>query len=164
MPEIVKQGARALLFDRERKLVFIKRTKPGQEPYWVTVGGGLEAEDADAEAALHREVFEELGGLIDRVRQILLITDDLPGGVGLQHFFAARLASMNLDRRTGTEFTEPGRGTYEVVRVPATRDALSGIRLLPSQLADFTRANIHGQLASVEKEETDGPRGGEPPW
>ncbi|MBB6122240.1 NUDIX hydrolase [Nocardiopsis algeriensis] len=147
MTDIAKQSARALLFDDHRRLVFIKRTKPGQEPYWVSVGGGLEPEDADAEAALHREVFEELGGKIDGIRQVLLITDDLPGDVGLQHVFVARLVCMDLDHRTGTEFTEPGRGTYEVVSIPATRDALAGIRLLPPQLAEFAQANVHGLLA-----------------
>lgn len=119
MSEIVKRGARVLLRDSERKSVCIKRTKPGQEPYWVTVGGGLEPEDTGAEAALHREVFEELGGEIDGVRQVFLITDDLREGVGLQRVFAARLVSTNSSRRTGTELTDPGRGTYEVVTVPA---------------------------------------------
>ncbi|WP_304453905.1 NUDIX domain-containing protein [Nocardiopsis sp. YSL2] len=151
MTEIVKQSARALLFDSERRLVLIKRTKPGQEPYWVAVGGGLEPEDADAEAALHREVLEELGGRIDRVRQVLLITDDLPGGIGLQHVFAARLTSMDLSGRTGVEFTEPGRGTYEVVSVPATRDALSALNLLPPHLAEFAQASVHGLLALVDQ-------------
>lgn len=153
MNNIVKQSARALLFDEHRRLVLIKRTKPGQEPYWVSVGGGLEPEDADAEAALHREVFEELGGKIDRVRQVLLITDDLPEGVGLQHVFIARLLSFDPGQRTGAEFTEPGRGIYEVVAVPATRDALADIRLLPPRLADFLQANLHGLLALVNQGE-----------
>ncbi|MFI6575400.1 NUDIX domain-containing protein [Nocardiopsis sp. NPDC050513] len=151
MTEIVKQSARALLFDNERRLVLIKRTKPGWEPYWVAVGGGLEPGDADADAALHREVLEELGGRIDRVRQVLLISDNLPGGLGLQHVFAARLTSMNLVARTGAEFTEPGRGTYEVVSVPATREALSELHLVPPQLAEFAQANVHGLLALVDQ-------------
>ncbi|MEU0237275.1 NUDIX domain-containing protein [Nocardiopsis sp. NPDC006198] len=149
MTAIVRQSARALLFDRERKLVFVKRTRPGQEPYWVCVGGGLEPGDADAEAALHREVLEELGGRIDRVHRVLLITEDLPGGVGLQHLFAARLVSMDLRHRTGAEFTEPGRGDYEVVRVPPTREALAKIRLLPPRLAAFAGDNVRGLLALV---------------
>ncbi|WP_028649996.1 NUDIX domain-containing protein [Nocardiopsis sp. CNT312] len=155
MTEIVKQSSRALLFDSERRLVLIKRTKPDREPYWVAVGGGLELEDRTTEAALHREVHEELGGRIDRARQVLLITDDLPGGIGLQHVYTARLVSADLAQRTGAEFDEPGRGTYEVVRVPATREALSQIRLLPPRLAEFAHANLHGLLALTEQE--DGP-------
>lgn len=164
MTEIIKQSARALLFDRDRRLVLIKRTKPGQKPYWVAVGGGLEPEDTDAEAALRREVFEELGGRIDQVRQVFLIADDLPEGVGLQHVFVARLTSMDLAARTGTEFAEPGRGTYEVVSVPATRDALSALNLLPPQLADFARACVHGLTALVEPVETYAPPTRDPLW
>ncbi|WP_017534271.1 NUDIX hydrolase [Nocardiopsis alba] len=153
MTEIVKQSARVLLFDSEQRLVLIRRTKPEQEPYWVAVGGGVEAKDISVEAALHREVLEELGGRIDRIRQVLVITDDLPGGIGIQHVFIARLTSMDLTNRTGTEFTEPGRGTYEVARVPATRDVLAGLRLLPPRLAEFAQANIHGLLALVNEED-----------
>lgn len=151
MPEVVKQSARALLFDSEHRLVLIKRTKRGQEPYWVTVGGGVEPEDTGIEAALHREVLEEVGGRVDRIRQVLLITDELPVGIGLQHVYAARLVSMDPDARTGAEFTEPGRGTYEVVRLPATLRALSGVRLLPPRLAEFTQANLSGLLALVDR-------------
>ncbi|GAA1096004.1 NUDIX hydrolase [Nocardiopsis metallicus] len=147
MVKIIKQSARVLLFDSEGRLVLIKRTKPGREPYWVTVGGGLEQEDTDAEAALHREVFEELGGKIDQARQVFLVTDHLAEGVGLQHIFTARLCSMNLACRTGVEFTEPGRGIYEVVSLPSTRAALSKINLLPTQLAEFAQTNIHGLVA-----------------
>ncbi|WP_370013403.1 NUDIX domain-containing protein [Nocardiopsis sp. Huas11] len=100
---MAKQSSRALLFDCEWRVVFIKRTRSGQEPYWVSVGSGLEPEEADAEAALHREVFEELSGKIDGVRQVLLtgITDDLPEGVSLQHIFVARLVSRDPSQRTG---------------------------------------------------------------
>lgn len=153
MTEIVKQSARVLLFDSEQRLVLIRRTKPEQEPYWVAVGGGVEAKDTSVEAALHREVLEELGGRMDRVRHVLVITDDLPGGIGIQHVFIARLTSMDLTNRTGAEFTEPGRGTYEVARVPATRDALAGLRLLPPRLAEFAQANLPGLLALVNEED-----------
>lgn len=151
MAAVAKQSARALLFDSEWRLVFIKRTRPGQEPYWVSVGGGLEPDDADAEAALHREVFEELGGKIDGVRQVFLVTDDLPEGVSLQHVFVARLVSMDPSHRTGAEFTEPELGIYEVVTVPATREALADIRLLPQRLAEFVQANVHGLLALLSQ-------------
>ncbi|MEV2274566.1 NUDIX domain-containing protein [Nocardiopsis sp. NPDC049922] len=162
MNKIVKQSARALLFDGQRRLVLIKRTKPGQDPYWVAVGGGVGPEDSSVEAALHREVLEELGGQIDRVHQVFLVTDDLEHGVGLQHVFAARLTAMDLAARNGPEFVEPGRGTYEVVAIPATQEALSTLRLLPSQLAEFARANIHGLVELVDQEDRTGERGKEP--
>ncbi|GGU68817.1 hypothetical protein GCM10010211_37790 [Streptomyces albospinus] len=141
MAEIVKRNARAILLDGD-ELVLIKRTKPGKEPYWVSVGGGVEEEDPTIEDALHREVFEELGGKLDRAELVHLITDDLAdGGIGVQHIFAARLASMNLSARTGTEFSKPERGEYEVVRVPFTAEAVRGLKLMPPELSEFISAN-----------------------
>jgi 8-oxo-dGTP pyrophosphatase MutT (NUDIX family) len=93
MSDVVRRSARAILLDGE-ELVLIKRTKPGREPYWVTVGGGVEADDDTIEAALHREVFEELGGTVDRAELVYLITDQLSGGIGVQYIFAARLVGL----------------------------------------------------------------------
>lgn len=141
MPGIVKRNARAILLNGN-ELVLIKRTKPGREPYWVTVGGGVEEEDDSIEAALHREVFEELGGTLDRAELVHLITDKVENGIGVQHIFAARLAGMDLSVRTGTEFSKPERGGYEVVRVPFTADGIRTLNLMPPQLAEFVTANI----------------------
>lgn len=141
MPEIVKRNARAILLDGD-DLVLIKRTKPGRDPYWVTVGGGVEGDDASVESALRREVFEELGGKIGRAELVYLITDELDDGIGVQHIFAARLEEMDLSSRTGTEFSKPERGAYEIVRIPFTASAVHEINLMPPQLADFIAANI----------------------
>lgn len=141
MAEIVKRNARAILLDGD-ELVLIKRIKPGKDPYWVSVGGGVEDEDPTIEDALHREVFEELGGTLERAELVHLITDDLAGGgIGVQHIFAARLASMNLSARTGTEFSKPERGEYEVVRVPFTAEAVRGLKLMPPELSEFISVN-----------------------
>ncbi|WP_328844988.1 NUDIX hydrolase [Streptomyces sp. NBC_00258] len=147
MSDVVRRSARAILLDGE-ELVLIKRTKPGREPYWVTVGGGVEADDDTIEAALHREVFEELGGTVDRAELVYLITDQLNGGIGVQHIFAARLVAMDLTARTGTEFSKPERGDYEVVRVPFTCGTLRELNLMPSQLADFIASNTQA-IASI---------------
>lgn len=147
MTDVVKRSARAVLLDGD-ELVLIKRTKPGREPYWVTVGGGVEADDESIEAALHREVFEELGGTVDRAELVYLITDELDGGIGIQHIFAAHLVSMDLAARTGSEFSQPGRGEYEVVRVPFSSAAVSELNLMPPKLAEFIAANT-GAIASV---------------
>lgn len=111
MTDIAKRSTRAILLDGD-KLILIKRIKPGREPYWVTVGGGVENDDPTIEAALRREVFEELGGTLERAELVHLVTDELDGGIGIQHVFAARLASMDLAARTGTEFSKPERGSY----------------------------------------------------
>lgn len=149
MPDIVKRNARAILLDGD-ELVLIKRTKPGRDPYWVTVGGGVEEEDDSIEAALHREVFEELGGSLDRAELVHLITDVLENGIGVQHIFAARLAGMDLSVRTGTEFSRPERGGYEVVRVPFTADAVGTLNLMPTELSEFTAANIDAIVSVLD--------------
>lgn len=147
MTEIVKRSARAILLDGD-ELILIKRTKPGRDPYWVTVGGGVERDDASIEAALRREVFEELGGTLACAELVHLITDQLVGGIGIQHIFAARLESMDLAARTGTEFGKPERGGYDVDRVPFTAEAVRRLNLMPPELADFITANTEA-LASV---------------
>lgn len=147
MIDIVRRSARAILLDGA-ELVLIKRTKPGREPYWVTVGGGVEADDSSVEAALHREVFEELGGTLGRAELVYLISDKLDSGIGVQHIFAARLLTMDLTARTGTEFSKPERGEYEVVQVPFTPEALRKLNLMPPQLADFIVTNTHA-IASI---------------
>ncbi|MFB7630451.1 NUDIX domain-containing protein [Streptomyces sp. NPDC056149] len=149
MTNIVKRNARAVLLDGDN-LVLIKRTKPGREPYWVTVGGGVEEDDPTIEAALHREVFEELGGKLERAELVHLITDELEGGVGVQHIFAARLASMDLAARTGTEFAKPERGSYEVVRVPFTAEAIRELNLMPPELTEFIASNTDAIVAVLD--------------
>lgn len=54
-----------LLDERDRVLLFsgIDRTRPGIPPWWYPVGGGLEAGETLAQAAI-REVGEETGLLI----------------------------------------------------------------------------------------------------
>jgi 8-oxo-dGTP pyrophosphatase MutT (NUDIX family) len=56
-----RRAARAILIDDQGRLVLIRRTKPGQAPYWTAPGGGVEDADGSVEAALHRELAEELG-------------------------------------------------------------------------------------------------------
>ncbi|MGW0896461.1 NUDIX hydrolase [Streptomyces goshikiensis] len=143
---IIKRNARAILLDGN-DLVLIKRTKPGQEPYWVTVGGGGETTDPSIEDALHREVFEELGGKLSRAELVYLITDTIENGLGVQHIFAARLERMNIEARTGTEFDKPERGSYEVVRVPFNTETLRQLNLMPPELAEFAAGNVEAITA-----------------
>lgn len=62
-----RRAARAILIDDEGRLVLIKRTKPGREPYWTAPGGGVEADDVSVEAALRRELAEELDDLFQGI-------------------------------------------------------------------------------------------------
>ena len=149
MPEIVKRNARAILLDGD-ELVLMKRTKPGRDPYWVTVGGGVEEEDDSIEAALRREIFEELGGTLEKAELVHLITDHLDDGIGVQHIFAARLAGMDQSVRTGTEFAKPERGGYDIVRVPFTAGAVNELDLMPPELAEFIAANIDAIVSVLD--------------
>ncbi|MGW1163576.1 NUDIX hydrolase [Streptomyces sp. NPDC002519] len=146
MTNFVRRSARAIILDGD-ELILIKRIKPGREPYWVTVGGGVEDYDASVEAALRREVFEEVGGRLSRAELVHLVTDELDGGIGIQYIFAARLSSMDLSARTGTEFSKPERGSYEVVRVPFTAGAICELNLMPATLAAFIAANTEAVLS-----------------
>ncbi|MEU1375937.1 NUDIX hydrolase [Streptomyces triculaminicus] len=147
MVKIVKRNARVILLDGD-DLVLIKRTKPDCAPYWVTVGGGVEGSDKSIEDALHREVFEELGGTITAPQLVFLITDLAEAGIGVQHIFVARLKSMDLAARTGSEFGKPERGSYEVVRIPFTATSVRSVTLMPLALGEYVATNIDA-IASV---------------
>ncbi|MBA0052862.1 NUDIX hydrolase [Streptomyces sp. AJS327] len=90
---VVKRTARAILLDgdpgeaRPPRMILIKRTKPGREPYWITPGGGVEpGVDRTVIEALHREVDEELGAKITDVVPAFVDTvehhEDPPGPGG----------------------------------------------------------------------------------
>lgn len=147
---VVRRAARAILLDDEGRLVVIRRTVPGRAPYWVTPGGGIEPEDASVEDALHRELFEELGATAKVVRQVFLASGPKDAGIAVHHYFLARVVSMDLALRSGPEFQEPVRGTYEVEHVDLRGDeALAGIDLVPAALKAFVRANRRALLAEA---------------
>ncbi|OEU90298.1 NUDIX hydrolase [Streptomyces abyssalis] len=158
---MVKRTARAILLDGEGtatpRLVLIKRTKPGREPYWITPGGGVEPDvDATVIDALHREVDEELGAKVTDV--VPAFVDTVPhttgsgqAGVKVQHFFVCRLASMDLSRRHGPEVDEPC-GLYEFVRVPFTRRGIASVDIVPPALRAYLDKNIEGVLALLARD------------
>ncbi|PWI42624.1 NUDIX hydrolase [Streptomyces sp. ICBB 8177] len=148
--QVVKRTARAILLDGDQMLL-IKRTKPGQPPYWITPGGGVEPEDATVVDALHRELDEELGAKVSDVVPAFVDTvehvrEDGAIGVKVQHFFVCRLDSMDLSRRHGPEVDEPC-GTYEFVRVPFTREGVASVGVVPPSLRAYLDANIEGVTA-----------------
>ncbi|GAB2937237.1 NUDIX domain-containing protein [Micromonospora polyrhachis] len=136
---------RAILLDEDDRLVLIKRIKPGQAPYWTTPGGGLESTDVSLEAALRRELHEELGAEADRFAQVFLFTAPAGEGVSVQHFFACRLRQLNDDARTGEEFADPSRGGYQLDRVAI--DKLSAVDLKPDALKEFIISNEEALLS-----------------
>lgn len=144
-----RRRARGIVIDDEGRLVLIKRTKPGQAPYWTSPGGRVEDSDATAEDALRRELAEELGATADGYRQVFLASDPTDTGVAIQYFFVARLTSLNLDERYGPEFARPERGGYDLDYVPLRDDSLNGIDLKPEVLKEFVLANRDALLAEA---------------
>ncbi|WP_211588931.1 NUDIX domain-containing protein [Allorhizocola rhizosphaerae] len=137
----VRRHARALLLTERGELVLFRRTVPGREVYWATPGGKIDATDADAEAALRRELMEELGAEVGPARLVFTMTGPAPSGPSTQLFFLARLLSMDLSKRTGAEFSNPAKGIYDVELVRP--EDVANVRLVPEELADFLRA--HGR-------------------
>jgi ADP-ribose pyrophosphatase YjhB (NUDIX family) len=142
-----RRAARAILIDDRGRLVLIKRTKPGQPPYWTAPGGGVEEADGSVEAALHRELAEELGAEASGASRVFLHSSPSDSGVAVQHFFVARLVAMDEARRNGPELADPARGGYDVDRVDLLGDDLAGVDLKPGALKEFIMANREALLA-----------------
>jgi ADP-ribose pyrophosphatase YjhB (NUDIX family) len=123
---------RALLITPDDDLLTIQRIRPGQDPYWVLPGGGVEPGE-DLETALARELREEIAATAD-VHSLLHI---LEHDAERQYFYLARARAWSAEPgdRTGPEFTDPARGEYHLQPIPLTAQALAGINLKPGTLA-----------------------------
>ncbi|GIH73037.1 NUDIX hydrolase [Sphaerimonospora thailandensis] len=127
----MKERVRGVLITPAGNLLTIKRVRPGVDPYWVLPGGGVEPDDATLEAALLREIDEELAGqpTIDALIHILETDEDR------QYFFLGRIGSWDPDRRTGPEFADPSSGQYITEEVPLHPEQLTQIALKPEPIA-----------------------------
>ncbi|MFF6902059.1 NUDIX hydrolase [Streptomyces hydrogenans] len=132
------ERVRAVLVTADDRMLVIRRTRPGIPEYWVLPGGGVEPGDASREAALHREIHEEIAGKADIVRLLHTVeTDD-----ERQLFYLARIATWSFDDRTGPEFSAEGRGEYALEEVPLTPEGLDGIDLRPEEIAHVLRGAV----------------------
>lgn len=146
---IGRHSARAILIDGEGRLVLIRRTRPGQVPYWTTAGGGVEPGDASLEAAMHRELAEELGAKATAASRVFLFTGRRGDRIAVAHFFVARLVSLDAATRTGPEFADPARGAYDPDYIDLHGDALESVDLRPAELKAFILANREALLAEA---------------
>jgi ADP-ribose pyrophosphatase YjhB (NUDIX family) len=144
-----RRAARAILIDDRGCLVLIKRTKPGQAPYWTAPGGGVEETDASVQAALYRELAEELGAKATEASQVFLFSSPSDAGVAVQHFFVTRLVSLDESERNGPEFGDASRGGYELDRIDLHGDDLVAIDLKPAALKEFVLANREALLVEA---------------
>ncbi|MFD7615686.1 NUDIX domain-containing protein [Streptomyces sp. NPDC059802] len=132
------ERVRAVLVTPNKTMLVIRRTRPGIPVYWVLPGGGVEATDESREAALHREIHEEIAGKADIVRLLhTLETDD-----ERQLFYLARIEAWSFDDRTGPEFSTEGRGEYALEEVPLTVAGIDSIGLKPEEIAHLLRGAI----------------------
>ncbi|MFF0249890.1 NUDIX domain-containing protein [Streptosporangium sandarakinum] len=126
----MRERVRGVLITPAGRLLLVKRIRLGAAPYWVLPGGGVEAGDSSLEAALHREVHEELAGAAT-ISSLLHVIE----GDDRQYVFLARAHSWDPARRSGPEFADPARGDYVVEEVPLTAAGLAGITLVPASVA-----------------------------
>ncbi|MFD9612015.1 NUDIX domain-containing protein [Streptomyces sp. NPDC059083] len=140
------ERVRAVLVTAGDTMLVIRRTRPGIPVYWVLPGGGVEPGDESREAALHREIHEEIAGKADIIRLLhTLETDD-----ERQLFYLARIATWSFEDRTGPEFSAEGRGEYALEEVPLTLEGLDGIDLKPEEIAHVLRGIIGAGSLGVE--------------
>lgn len=142
----VRHKARAVLLD-DGHLVFLRRGWPGGDPYCTTVGGSVEPEDADLEAALRREAMEEIGATIGPATEFLTLTEPRGTTTVVQHYFLAYLLDMDLDPRHGPEPDDPDTGDFEPVRVELSRPAVAALNLQPAELAHYVLAHVEAWSA-----------------
>lgn len=127
------ERVRAIVLTPASTMLVIKRTRPGAAPYWVLPGGHIDETDDSLEGALRRELREELGG--DAI--ILRLVDVIHGEGERQYFYLASMDNWSFADRTGPEFSEPGRGTYELEEIPSNADDVEAIDLKPDEIAEF---------------------------
>ncbi|MFE7184018.1 NUDIX hydrolase [Streptomyces erythrochromogenes] len=140
----MKERVRAVLVTADGTMLVIRHTKPDVPEYWVLPGGGVEPGDASREAALHREIHEEIAGKADIVRLLHTMESDDER----QLFYLARIATWSFEDRTGPEFSAEGRGEYALEEVPLTVEGLDGIDLRPEEVTHVLRGAISaGTLA-----------------
>lgn len=67
-------SARAIIITKNNKILLIKRQKKGLTPYFVTPGGGIEANETSVDA-LKRELLEETGSVVANISFLFHLDD-----------------------------------------------------------------------------------------
>ncbi|MEV6207229.1 NUDIX domain-containing protein [Kitasatospora sp. NPDC051914] len=138
------ERVRAVLITPNNTTLLIKRIRAGIDPYWVIVGGGVEAIDTDREAALLREISEEIAG----AAEVLCLLHQLDNPQGeTEYFYLARIEKWDFNNRTGPEFARTDRGEYILEEIPLTEEAVGALNLMPQQFKDvLCEAIARGEL------------------
>ncbi len=138
---------RALLLTDAGNLLLFRRLKAGLEPYWVMPGGGVESTDTSLEAALRREIREELGGAVQVIRPVFTTEHDGEGQYDgwrvRHHYYACYLTGYDLSLRTGSEFSNPAKGQYLPDEFPLDTNVLSCLTIKTPEAKAGLLANLH---------------------
>jgi ADP-ribose pyrophosphatase YjhB (NUDIX family) len=132
------ERVRAVLVTPDGCLLAIRRDRPDRAAYWVLPGGHVDSEDQNIEATLSREIAEEITGEAD----ITILLRVLDSGAERQYFYLGRISTWDFAAHTGPEFSEPGRGTYQLEQIPLTAAGLDAIDLRPPAIAGLLRDAI----------------------
>ncbi|GAA2378731.1 hypothetical protein Cme02nite_18710 [Catellatospora methionotrophica] len=137
-----RQRVRAVLLDGDDMILF-ERTRPGVPRYWATPGGGVDRQDANLLAALYRELDEELRAVVTPAVPLTFVDAQREDGRWQrQHLYACRLVAMDVAGRYGAEFADPAKGTYDVVRVPFTAEAIGDLNMQPEGVGAYLRSAV----------------------
>jgi inosine/xanthosine triphosphate pyrophosphatase family protein/ADP-ribose pyrophosphatase YjhB (NUDIX family) len=127
------QRVRAVLITPAGRLLAIRRTEPGQDPYWMLPGGGIEPADVSLEHAVLREIREEVGGHATLHRLIHIATV-----AGHAHaIFLGHIDFWDPAARSGPELAEPANGRYDIDELSLDPDTLADGWLWPAPAAQF---------------------------
>ena len=140
------ERVRAVLVTSTNELLTIRRERPGSAIFWVLPGGHVEPTDATLEDALQREISEELGG----TAQVHSLIHVLDGTDDRQYIYLARIDTWSFDDRGGPEFSEPGRGRYDLEAIPLTPAGLRSIDLKPDAIADLLSRALSQGISPFE--------------
>jgi ADP-ribose pyrophosphatase YjhB (NUDIX family) len=145
----MKERVRAVLVTPNHEVLLIRRERPDTPVYWVLPGGGVEPTDASHEDALRREIHEELAGAVE-IHGLIQIVH---GADDRQYIYLGRITHWSFPDRSGPEFAEAGRGSYDLDAVPLTADALKAINLKPDAVAEllFATLNDHRDLFTLDR-------------
>lgn len=136
------QRARAILVKEFNSLLLIKRVRVGMEAYWVLPGGGVEDADESPEAALHREVKEEMGASIHIHKLVFVLERNSEDSVLTRElFFLSDVVDYDFESRSGPEFSDPTRGEYIFEEISLDEATLRNTNIKPFELKEFLVRN-----------------------